>query len=108
MQGIYLKFFVHENERHHGVLLYEWLLEAARGLGISGGTALRAIACYGHHGAIRENKFVELAGSPSIEVNFVLDDDTQADALLALVGSERLRLMYVRLPVSHGVTGADG
>ncbi|HET9817615.1 MAG TPA: DUF190 domain-containing protein, partial [Rhodanobacteraceae bacterium] len=45
-QGVYLRFFVHENRRHHGVLLYDWLLSEARKLGLAGGTAFRSIAGY--------------------------------------------------------------
>jgi PII-like signaling protein len=30
MTGAYLHFYVHENRKHHHVLLYEWLLEQAR------------------------------------------------------------------------------
>ena len=30
MQGTYLKFYVQEKHRHHGILAYEWLLEEAK------------------------------------------------------------------------------
>ena len=30
MQGVYLKFFVQESNKHHGILTYEWLLEQAK------------------------------------------------------------------------------
>ena len=30
MKGILLRFYVHENRKHHHILLYEWLLEQAR------------------------------------------------------------------------------
>ncbi|MFT3790053.1 MAG: DUF190 domain-containing protein [Rudaea sp.] len=44
------------------MLLYEWLLERARKLGIHGGSAFRAIAGYGRHGRLHEQQFFELAG----------------------------------------------
>lgn len=34
MKGTYLKFYVHEHRRHGGILMYEWLLERAKKLGI--------------------------------------------------------------------------
>ena len=34
MQGVYLKFYVKEKRRHHGLLAYEWLLEQAQRLGL--------------------------------------------------------------------------
>ncbi|MBS1221689.1 MAG: hypothetical protein H6R23_1309 [Proteobacteria bacterium] len=55
MKGTYLKFYVHEHRRHHGILLYEWLLERARKLGIHGGSAFRAIAGFGRHGVLHED-----------------------------------------------------
>ena len=33
---IYLKFFVIENQRHEGQLLYQWLLRKAAALGLPG------------------------------------------------------------------------
>ena len=39
-----LTFYVSEKQLHGGKLLYEWLLEEARELGILGGSAFRAIA----------------------------------------------------------------
>jgi len=74
MQGIYLKFYVQEKHRHHGILAYEWLLEQARQHGIHGGSAFRAIAGYGRHGRLHEEHFFELAGDLSVEVGFVLSD----------------------------------
>ncbi|HJU25533.1 MAG TPA: hypothetical protein VJ722_02540 [Rhodanobacteraceae bacterium] len=29
-QGVYSRFFMHENRRHHGVLLYDWLCTKRR------------------------------------------------------------------------------
>ena len=44
MKGTLLRFYVHENRKHHHILLYEWLLEHAKKTGIHGGSAFRAIA----------------------------------------------------------------
>ena len=60
--GTYLRFYTHENRKHHHVLLYEWLLEQAKKCGIHGGSAFRAIAGYGRHGVLHEQHFFELAG----------------------------------------------
>ena len=43
MQGTYLRFYVHENVKHNHRLLYEWLLEHAKSLGVHGGSAFRPI-----------------------------------------------------------------
>jgi PII-like signaling protein len=104
MQGVYLKFFLHENHQLHGRLAYEWLLEQARKAGIRGGSALRAIAGYGRHGVLHEDHFFELAGDLPIVVEFVVSED-EAQRLLDMVSAERASLLYVKIPVAFGVTG---
>src|SRR5919198_1138389 len=102
MKGTYLRFYMHENRKHHGVLLYEWLLETAKKAGIHGGSAFRAIAGYGQHGVLHEQHFFELAGDLTVEVEFVL---TEADAakLLELIGREQIRLFYAKAPAEFGM-----
>ena len=107
MKGIYLRFYVHENRKHHGILLYEWLLESAKKAGIHGGSAFRAIAGYGRHGVLHEQHFFELAGDLTVEVEFVLTDE-QADQLLERLRRERIRIFYARVPAEFGmIEGAD-
>ena len=105
-QGAYLRFFMHENRRHHGVLLYDWLLREAKKLGIAGGTAFRSIAGYGRHGVMHEAHFLELAGSETVRVDFVVTNE-DADRLMRLVRDERLQLFYAKLPVEFGVLDGD-
>ena len=47
MDGSFLRFYVHENDRLHGRLAWEWLLAQANELGIRGGSAFRAVAGFG-------------------------------------------------------------
>ena len=104
MQGVYLKFYVQENRRHHGILAYEWLLEEARKLGVHGGSAFRAIAGYGRHGRLHEEHFFELAGDLSVEVGFVLTEE-EAQRLLAHLATEQLKLFYIKVPLEMGIVG---
>lgn len=106
MKGTYLRFYVHENRKHHGKLVYEWLLETAKKAGVHGGSAFRAIAGFGRHGTLHEQHFFELAGDLTVEVEFLLEDE-RADALLELLRGERVRLLFVRLPVEFGVVEGD-
>jgi len=103
MKGTYLKFYVHEKRRLHGVLAYEWLLEKARSLGIHGGSAFRAVAGFGRHGVMHEDHFYELQGDLPVEVGFAVSDD-EADRLLALIEEEKVSLFYVRIPAEYGST----
>ncbi len=105
MQGVYLKFYVHESRRHHGILAYEWLLEEAKKLGVHGGSAFRAIAGFGRHGVMHEEHFFELAGNQPVEVGFVLTDEAQAQQFLDHLRDEQLRLFYIKVPLECGVVG---
>ena len=103
MHGTYLRFYMHENRRHHGILLYEWLLERAKKAGFKGGSAFRAIAGFGRHGVLHEQHFFELAGDLTVEVEFLLTEE-QADDLVRLVQSERVRIVYAMTEAEIGVT----
>ena len=102
MQSVYLKFYVTEKQRHDGALLYEWLLEEAKKLGLPGGSAFRAIAGFGRHGRLHEESFFELAGELPVQVEFILDT-ARADKLLEALGVHKLNLFYVRYAVESGV-----
>ena len=102
MKGTLLRFYVHENRKHHGILLYEWLLETAKKAGIHGGSAFRAIAGYGRHGVLHEQHFFELAGDLTVEVEFLLSDE-QAQTLLGLLRREQVRVFYASFPAEFGM-----
>jgi len=99
MKGTLLRFYVHENRRHGRVLLYEWLLAEARKLGIQGGSAFRAIAGFGRHGVMHEERFFELAGDVPVVIEF-LARDAEADALVAAVRDAGVEIFYMRVPVT--------
>jgi PII-like signaling protein len=102
MIGTYLKFYMLEKRRHAHILLYEWLLERAKDLGIHGGSAFRAIAGFGRHGILHEEHFFELAGDLTVEVVFAVADE-EADRLLDLVRREGIPLFYIRMPIEYGM-----
>lgn len=102
MNGTYLRFYVHENRKHDGVLLYEWLLETAKKAGIHGGSAFRAIAGFGRHGILHEQHFFELAGDLTVEVEFLLTTE-QANTLLDSLRREQVRLFYALTPAEYGI-----
>jgi PII-like signaling protein len=104
MEGSLLRFYVHEQSRVHGRPVWEWLLEEARRLGIRGGSVFRAMAGYGRDRVLHEERFFELAGTVTIEVEFIVTDD-EATRLLELVKDAELRLFHARVPARFGVTG---
>ncbi len=103
MRGLMLRFFVHEGERHGGELLFEWLLGEAKRLGISGGSAFRAVAGYGRHGVLHEQTFFELAGNLPVQVVFLTTREL-CDRLLARAAEEKLNLVYSVSEAEIGVT----
>ena len=84
MQGSFLRFYVHEGQRHHQRLVWEWLLEKANGLGIRGGSAFRAMAGFGRHHVLHESHFFELAGTLTVEVEFIVTDEEAGKLLSGL------------------------
>lgn len=107
MNGTYLRFYMHENRKHHHILLYEWLFEQAKKSGIHGGSASRAIAGYGRHGILHEQHFFELAGDLTVMVEFLLSDD-DAQGLLDLIEREKVRVFYAKFPAEFRMTeGTD-
>ncbi|HET8610824.1 MAG TPA: DUF190 domain-containing protein [Burkholderiales bacterium] len=104
VRGVCLKIYVSEAQQHDGELLYEWLVERARGLGVPGASVFRAIAGYGRHGKLHEEGFFELAGNVPVEVEFLVSA-IQAERLLRLLSDEGLRLFYVKLPAEFSIVG---
>jgi PII-like signaling protein len=54
VKGIHLRLYTYESRKHQGRLVYEWLLDHAKKLGIHGGSAFRAMAGFGRHGRMHE------------------------------------------------------
>ena len=102
MHGSLLRFYVHEDQRHGHTLIWEWLLQQANSLGIRGGSAFRAMAGFGQHRILHEQRFFELAGTLPVEVEFIVTDE-EAERLLELVEAAKIRVFYARLPAQFGV-----
>jgi PII-like signaling protein len=106
MQGQFCRIYVHENDRHHGQLLWEWLLEQASRLGIRGGSAFKAMAGFGSHHVLHEERFFELAGALAVEVEFIVTD-AEAQRLLELLRREKVNAFYALIPARFGLTGGE-
>jgi len=104
MKGIHLRLYTYENRKHGNMLMYEWLLERAKAMGIHGGSAFRAIAGFGRHGKLHEQHFFELAGDVPVLVEFILAE-TEADALLGALRAENVQLFYARLAAEFDSIG---
>ena len=106
MNGSLLRFYVHEGERHHHGLVWERLLQQASKRGIRGGSAFKAMAGFGRHHMLHEARFFELAGTLTVEVEFIVSDE-EARQLLALIHQEKIRVFYANIPARFGVINPD-
>lgn len=105
VEGHFLRFYVREDQRHHHVRLWEWLLQQANKLGIRGGSAFHAMAGFGRHHVLHEQHFIELAGV-AIEVEFIVNED-ESRRLLELIEREKIRIFYASIPASFGILNPD-
>ncbi len=103
---VLLRFYVHENHRLHWKPLWEWLLDEANQMGVTGGSAFRAMAGFGQHRVLHEDRFFELQGSLAVEVEFVVTA-AEAQRLIDRVAQEKARAIYAIIPARFGVIGGE-
>lgn len=106
MDGSVVRFYVDEKQRHGGALVWEWLLQEARRLGVPGGSAFRSIGSFGRHRAVHEDRFFELAGSTGVQVEFIASEE-QIAQLLDQVHCAKIRTFYALSSVRFGVINPD-
>ena len=104
MNGYQVTFFTQQDRRNHGLPLADWLLKAARDLGIAGGTVIAAAEGLGHDKRLHSAHFFELTDQP-VEVTLVMSE-AETRTLFALLAQENIRLFYTKAPVEYGVVGA--
>lgn len=97
MQAVALRFYVHETRRHKRVLLFEWLLERAKEMGIHGGSAFTTVAGFGRHGVIHEQHLFDFATALPVMVEFIVSEQ-EADALVTMVRAENIHTFCTITP----------
>lgn len=106
MEGSFLRFYVHEAHRHRGMLVWEWLLKHASEMEVRGGSAFAAVAGFGRHHILHEQTFFDLAGSVTVEVEFIVNDG-EARRLLELVHNAKLRIFFAQIPTQFAIVNPD-
>lgn len=102
MEGSYLRFYVTQGHRLHGMLLWEWLLRTANKLNIRGGSAFHAMAGFGRHHRMHEDRFFDLGGSLIVEVEFIVTP-AEKQQLLELIAAEKISVFYADIPARFGI-----
>ncbi len=103
MNGFQITFFTQQDRRHHHKPMAEWLLLAARDLGLRGATVVAASEGYGKHRRIHSAHFFELADQPQEIVMAVSEEESQR--LFEYLEKEGVHLFYAKTPVEFGVLG---
>ncbi len=93
MKGIFLKFYTYEQNKHHGIHLYQWLLDTAKAQKIHGGFATRAMIGYGHHGITHGEHFFEVGFNAPIEITFLVTKE-ELESFLNILKQEKLSCFY--------------
>lgn len=107
MEGSFLRFYVTQGHKLHGKPLWEWLLYAANDMGVRGGSAFHAMAGFGRHHVMHEDRFFELGGSLVVEVEFIVTA-AEKQALLDRLAREKVELFYADIPARFGVLSSPG
>lgn len=101
MEGVHLQFYVNEFQKHNSKLVFEWLLEFAKKHKVSGGSVCKAVAGFGKHGVIHEEKFFELASEVPMRIDFFLSE-SKANELIELLKKEEPELFYAYSKCDYG------
>jgi uncharacterized protein len=103
VHGYQITFFTQQNRRHAHLPLAEWLLLAARDLGVRGATIFPASEGFGQHRRVHSAHFFDLADQPQ-EIVMALTED-EAKRLFDHLTKERVHVFYVKSAVEFGVLG---
>ena len=103
MNGYQISFFTQQDKRHGHTPLAEWLMLAARDMGIRGATIIAGSEGYGHHRRIHSANFFELADQPQEVIMTLTEDET--NMFFAFLKEEGVHCFYVKSVVEFGVLG---
>jgi len=103
MKGYQITFFTQQDHLHKHKPMAEWLMLAARDLGLRGATISCAVEGFGQHGRIHSAHFFELADQPQEVLVAVTEEE--AERLFNMLKTEGVHLFYVKTPVEFGVLG---
>lgn len=106
MDGFFIRFYLHEDQKCHGKLAWEWLLAQANKMNIFGGEAFRSIGGFGHHHQLTESTFFELGGKMAVKVEFLVTQ-SEIDALLNLLKREKIQAFYTVNPTMIGTVNSS-
>ena len=103
MNGYQITFFTHQDRRHKGRQIGDWLLGLVQELGLRGASLHVGGESFSRGGRIHSAHFFELADQP-VEVLIAVTTDEEK-RLFERLKAEGVHLFYVKTPVEFGVIG---
>ncbi len=83
--GHLLRIFIGEGDRHEGRPLYQWIVEKAREMGLSGATAIRGVAGFGANSRVIHTANVLRLSEDLPVVVEIVDEVERLDAFLDVI-----------------------
>jgi len=105
MNGYQITFFTHQDRRHKGKQMGEWLLGIVTELGLRGASFHSGGESFSRGGRMHSAYFFELSDQP-VEVLVAVTSE-ESVRLFERLRAENVHLFYVKTQVEFGVLGVD-
>jgi uncharacterized protein len=101
MQGYKLSFFTQQDRLVHGQSIAQWIIEAAKNLGVRGATMFAASEGFGHDQKLHSVHFFELNDQP-LEVTLAVTPE-EAESIFNLLKNNEIDVFYTLTPIEFGI-----
>ena len=82
--GVLLRIFIGESDKHQALPLYEWIVKKARETGMAGATVLRGMQGFGAHSRMHTAKILRLSQDLPIVIELV-DTPEKIEAFIPII-----------------------
>jgi PII-like signaling protein len=103
--GYQVTFFTHQDRRHKGKQIADWLIQLVQELGLRGASVHAGGESFARGGRIHSAHFFELSDQP-VEILMAVTTE-EATRLFDRLKAEGVHLFYVKTPVEFGVLGRE-
>jgi len=104
-QGYQITFFTHQNSRHKGKQISDWMTSLVQELGLRGASIHAGGESFARGGRVHSAHFFELSDQP-VEILMAVTTE-EATRLFDRLEAEGVHPFYVKTPVEFGVLGRE-
>lgn len=102
MNGIFLRLYLRENDRHGGRMVSDAIMRHANKKNLGGCSVFKAIAGFGSHQLVHEGQQAfELNAVQTVRMDFLLTD-AQSSQLIDWTREQGFHLFYTTAPAAFG------